>query len=308
MIILRKLFGQSDRNSEWWKKRIEEERKRNPNSPRLKKWESVLQYTLEDEGKTDPLKAQEAAKRKQQGHSSYSGNNSSSHYSGKSQEDIKKEYQEFRSKANKYARRSKHDGMADAKRFKTNAKILAGGAAIIAGYNAYNSKKQRDEFKKKQAQKAYSEKSEAYYKGEETERQKKSRKLGNSIITGTGIATGAVLGSSIPAVDSSSRALRVIGENFEENSAKYNRARYINPEFTGEVIKDMENTKRAADNYTRRAMKITRKRMAKGALKGAAIGGAIGGLAAYGNNNSVKTLNEKINSSRRHKKNDNSKK
>lgn len=41
--------------------------------------------------------------------------------------------------------------------------------------------------------------------------------------------------------------------------------------------------------------------MARGALKGAAIGGAIGGLAAYGNNNSVKTLNEKINSNRRNK-------
>ena len=45
MIILRKLFGESDRNSDWWKKRIEEERKRNPNSPRLKTRESVLQST-----------------------------------------------------------------------------------------------------------------------------------------------------------------------------------------------------------------------------------------------------------------------
>ena len=304
MIILRKLFGESDRNSDWWKKRIEEERKRNPNSARLKKWESVLQYTLEEEGKTDPQKAQEANRRKQQGHSSYSGqksNNNSNYYRSKTKEEIKKEYQKFRSEANRYARRNKHYGMEDAKAFKTNAKILAGGAAIIAGAHAYNSKKQRDEFKKKQAQKTYSNKSKSYYNGEETERQKKSRRLGNSVITGTGIATGATLGASIPAVDSSSRALRVIGENFQENNDKYFRAKYINPEFTGEVIKDIENTKRAADNYTRRALKITKKKMARGALKGAAIGGAIGGLAAYGNNNSVKTLNEKINSNRRNK-------
>lgn len=63
----------SDRDSDWWKKKIAEERKKNPNSPRLKKWESILQYTLEEEGKADSRKAEEAARRKAQGHSSYSG-------------------------------------------------------------------------------------------------------------------------------------------------------------------------------------------------------------------------------------------
>lgn len=197
--------------------------------------------------------------------------------------------------------------MEEAKNFKTSAKILAGGAAIIAGAHAYNSKKKRDEFKKKQAQKTYSSKSESYYNGEETDRQKKARKVGNNMIAGTGVVTGAVLGSQIPAMDSLHRKLRVSAENFRENTIKYNKA-INNPEFTGEVIEDMANTKRAADNYLRRAGKITRKRMTKGALKGAAIGGAIGGLAAYSNNNSVKTLNEKINSNRRKRKNENTKK
>ena len=52
MIILRQRFFSDsyDRSSEWWKRKIAEERKINPNSPRIKKWESVLQYTLEKEG------------------------------------------------------------------------------------------------------------------------------------------------------------------------------------------------------------------------------------------------------------------
>lgn len=48
-VLLDKLFGETDRDSEFWKKKIEEIKRVNPNHPRIKTYEQQLQYALEEE-------------------------------------------------------------------------------------------------------------------------------------------------------------------------------------------------------------------------------------------------------------------
>lgn len=159
MIILRNKFFSdgSDRNSEWWKRKIAEERKRNPNSPRIKKWESVLQYTLEKEGKADPKKAQEAASRAAQGHSAYSGKQKSSGRGSSSSQwgssddffknwwgDCKKNYEERQRKENWWeGRREQYE--KDKKEWEERSRQRkAQEGADIKGYRNESSKIRED--------------------------------------------------------------------------------------------------------------------------------------------------------------------
>jgi len=298
MVIIRQKFF-SDRDSEWWKKKIAEERKRNPNSPRIKKWEAVLQYTLEEEGKNNAKKAEEAAKRRAQGHSAYSGRTAEQ----TATEDINKAYKEFKSKVGKQARRTfnKNWGKEGTNRSKAQIGILAGLTAVGAGLGAYQARKNRKEWEKKQ--KTYSQKrDDKYYQGEETDFQKKIRKGGSKFIAGTGLVSGAALGSLLSDSEVSDAKRRVAYENLAENTEKIRMLREApHPEILQRVEEDLANTRRAAANYERRVGKLAKKKLISGGLKGAAIGGAIGGLAAYAHHNSVKTMNEKINAGRRHR-------
>jgi len=298
MIIPRQKFF-SDRDSEWWKKKIAEERKRNPNSPHLKKWEAQLQYALEEEGKADPRKAEEAARRRAQGHSSYSGKTAEQ----KAAEDLNKVYKEFRSKVGKQARQAfnKNWGKSATNEFKAKMGVAAGVAAAGAGVSAYRARKNRKEWEKKQ--KTYSQKKDdKYYRGEETDYQKKMRKGGSRFIAGTGLVTGAGIGSLLSSAEVSDAKTRVAMENSEERLRKRAaEANVLHPEFSRLVNEDIANTSKAAANYERRIGKLAKKKLVSGGLKGAAIGGTIGGLAAYGHHNSVKTMHEKVNANRRHR-------
>lgn len=332
MIILRdKFFSDgSDRNSEWWKRKIAEERKRNPNSPRIKKWESVLQYTLEKEGKADPKKAQEAASRAAKGHSAYSGRQSSGSSSSqwgdswwekfnkdweernrqrKAQAEFdKKRYMDESSKIREDIRRKfnkKNYTGESLKNFRRGVTIMAGVAVPVAAYSAYRSKKSRDKWK--EAQKSYSSKtkSDKYYQGEETNSQKWNRKRLYRNIVGSGVSLGGGLGATLAESKVSDAANRVNKSYRAEKLAKnayydiLDNGKKFN--VISEHIGDITNDIQANLNYNRRMRKLGEKAIIRGGLKGAAIGGTIGGLAAYAYNNSAKTRNEKANVKKRKK-------
>ena len=298
MIILRQKFF-SDRDSEWWKKKIAEERKKNPNSPHLKKWEAQLQYALEEEGKADPRKAEEAARRRAQGHSSYSGKTAEQ----AAREDLKKTYEEFRSTIGRRSRKTfnKNWGKASTNQFKANLGVTVGTLAAAAGLGAIRSRRARKEWEKKQ--KTYAQKKDdKYYQGEETDYQKKMRKGGSRFIAGTGLVTGAGMGSILSKSEVLDAKSRVANENLAESLERLNLLKRAPvPEILELTNRDSERASKAAANYERRIGKLAKKKLVSGGLKGAAIGGTIGGLAAYGHHNSVKTMNEKVNANRRHR-------
>ena len=337
MIVIRQKFF-SDRDSEWWKRKIAEERKKNPNSPRIKKWESVLQYTLEQEGKADPKKAQEAASRAAQGHSAYSGRQSSGKSgSGSSAFDdfykkwsdtFKKHAEEYRQKEAQRKAQEKADikGFRDEssrikedirrkfnkknytgstyKNFRKGVTIMAGVAVPVAAYSAYRSKKSRDKWK--EAQKSYSKtKTNKYYQGEETNSQKANRAEASTHIAGSGVILGGGLGG-LSAGSKVQDAINRVNKSYraEKNAREalfdsLNRDKRLN--VFREYLKDDANAVSANLNYLRRMGKLGEKAVIRGALKGAAVGGTIGGLAAYAYNNSAKTRNEKANVKRRRK-------
>lgn len=296
MLILRqKEFA--DRDSTWWKNKIAEERKRDPNSPRLKKWESQLQYVLEEEGKVNPTAAQEAARRRSTGHSSYSGNTKSY------DQQVKEAYRDWRSRVHSATRKSKHWGTGSTTDFKAKMGVMAGITAAGASYGAYKAHKERKEFLKKQKEKFYSspKKTDEWYKGEETDNQKKLRKGGNKMILGTGLVVGGLTGGIISDAEISDHKHRAAMENLAEASTKAQLG-IERPEFMSEISKDLSNSSRAHENFLRRTKKIARRKIPRGVAKGIAVGRAIGALGAYGNNERTKTIHEKYNSLRRNKK------
>ena len=157
---------------------------------------------------------------------------------------------------------------------------------------------------------------ENWYRGEETENQKKNRKALTRSITGTGTAYGAAIGSNIAYNKAYGKATNKVlnaldkdlGKTAEVVDVISKTSNKVRPEDRGaylklleDVEKRLEHNKSATAKFGKKAQKIVYKSTGKGALKGAAILTAVGGGLAYLANKGVKDANEKANSSRRNK-------
>jgi hypothetical protein len=298
-VLLDKLFGETDRDSEFWKKKIEEIKRVNPNHPRIKTYEQQLQYALEEEGKTNAKKAEEAARRRAQGHSS--GYNTKSTYNAAGEAEararayekaMKNRWEAARSSINSAARREGNIGFN--KMARESAKIDAIGlAAIPAAYGVYAfhdaRKKKKAWEKKKQKQKEFSR--------EETKEEKRKRLKSSGILLGTSAALGSGVGALSTLTTGEKIKGKVADQNLFESSAKVNymnRNLFINPPSVDEEIsKDLGHSAEAYERYKKRAGKVIRKATKKNAVKGALIGTAIGLPFAYSNSVHQKILNEK---------------
>ena len=155
---------------------------------------------------------------------------------------------------------------------------------------------------------------ENWYKGEETDKQKKGRKK----LAGTLAAEGAILGGSIAGANNDSHIkawgkehrarlddtmkeldvnvakLKTVGRVKPEDRATYNKLMEA-------VDERLEHNKAATEKFAKKAGKIANKKLAKSVGKGAAIGLGIGGGLAYLANKGIKSANEKGNAARRNK-------
>ena len=196
---------------------------------------------------------------------------------------------------------NKNWGKTSTNQIKANLGVTVGTLAAAAGLGAIRSRRARKEWEKKQ--KTYAQKKDdKYYQGEETDYQKKMRKGGSRFIVGTGLVSGAGMGSILSKSEVLDAQSRVNRENLAESLERLDLLkRAPNIEILELTNRDDRRAREAAANYERRIGKLAKKKLVSGGLKGAAIGGTIGGLAAYGNNNSVKTMHEKLNANRRHR-------
>lgn len=295
-VLLDKLFGQTDRDSEFWRKKIEETKKIDPNHPRLKTFEQQLQYALEEEGKKDAKKAEEAARRRAQGHSS--GYNTKSTYN----EEVKAAYEKkmmgrweaARSSINSAARREGNIGIN--KKIKEIAKIgtisSAVAPAIIGAYVFHDARKKKKAWeKKKQKEK------EKEFSREETKEEKMKRLKSSGILLGAPAALGSGYGALSTLNTGEKIKGKVAAQNLIEAEAKTNygiRNLFLNPSSVNEEItKDINNITEAHERYKKRANKVIKRAAKKNAVKGALIGAAIGLPFAYSNSVRQKIKNEK---------------
>lgn len=157
---------------------------------------------------------------------------------------------------------------------------------------------------------------ENWYRGEETENQKKNRKRMNKALVVSGAVNGALFGSAAGEVAVYNKALeKVLNAKMKDldqglavEGTVRKTARRVKPqdkaaynELLGKVIDRLKHNKNATDKFGLKAEKIVKKSSRIGALKGAAIGTAIGGGLAYMSNKSIKKANEKSNAARRNK-------
>lgn len=157
---------------------------------------------------------------------------------------------------------------------------------------------------------------ENWYRGEETENQKKNRKALTKSITTTGTVYGGMLGGYIAhnkagnkVLDKKLNALsKDLDKTVEVADVISKTSNKVRPKDRGaylklleDVEKRLEHNRSATAKFGKKAQKIVYKSTGKGALKGAAIGTAVGGGLAYLANKGVKDANEKANSSRRNK-------
>ncbi len=297
--FLDKLFGEIDKDSSFWKKKIEELKKENPNHPRIKTFEQQLQYALEKEGKNDAKKAEEAAKRRAQGHSS--GYNTKSTYNAAEEakayeEGMRARWKATRSTINSTARRE--GNIKFNRTARGSAAINAFNyAAIPAAYGAYafyNARKKK---------KAWEKKKQKEFSREETKKEKMNRLKSSGLILGTTAALGSGYGASNTFATGERIQRKVAAQNLAEAEAKanyMNRNLIHNPlSVSKEIVKDLGNTNEAYERYKKRAGKIIRKAAKKNAVKGALIGTAIGLPYAYHNSVTQKIINEKKNKTKK---------
>lgn len=162
--------------------------------------------------------------------------------------------------------------------------------------------------------KLYSKKhDEAWYKGEETERQKKDRKSLASALTGYGTVVGAGAGyglsgqkrivDKISEISAKDYRQRAKAEGVVRNTA--GRVHPKDAEAYAALVKEVEEKLRhneeATKRFIKRADKLTAKYAKKNALKGAGVGLAIAGGGALALNKAMKSANEKGNAARRNK-------
>lgn len=177
----------------------------------------------------------------------------------------------------------------------------------------------------------YSQKhDENWYKGEETNSQKKCRKGFVGGLVGLGGALGTAGG--LIADNSHRKAKCAIAKaRVDDNIKEHKIGLYksfidprLDPHVTSEDIETyskriedlnrrLEHDRPATERFAKRARKIANKKLAKSVGKGAAIGLGIGGGLAYLANKGIKSINEKGNAARRNKyknlkDNDNTKK
>ena len=305
-VLLDKLFGETDRDSEYWRKKIEELRKVNPNSPRLKKWEQQFQYHLENEGETDAKKAEEAARRRAQGYSA--GYNTTADEAraraekearARAEEEVrayeKKMMNKWESARNSINSAARREGNIKVNKMaRESAKIDAVGFAAVpaamgayAFYDAWKRKKAWE--KKKQKQKGFSR--------EETKEEKEKRLKSSGILLGTSAALGSGYGALSTLNVGEKIKNKVANQTLSETSAKsdyMNRNFLFNPSSVEDKIaQDLGNTTEAYERYKKRAGKVIRKATKKNAVKGALIGTAIGLPLAYSSSVHQKIRNEK---------------
>ena len=162
----------------------------------------------------------------------------------------------------------------------------------------------------------YSQKhDENWYKGEETDYQKKRRKGFVRGMAGFGASMGAAI--KIGSDDNHIRAIGKIGraelddmtKEHRVNIAKIKTAGRVKPEdratynkLMEAVDRRLEHNKAATEKFAKKAGKIANKKLAKSVGKGAAIGLGIGGGLAYLANKGIKSANKKGNAARRNKK------
>jgi hypothetical protein len=147
-VLFERMFGTIDKSSDFWKKKLEEFKRVNPNHPKIKKIEQQLQYALEEEGKSDPKKAEEAAKRRAQGYSTgYKTKNTynAANESKKYEESMKASWRKARDTFNSDMRRK--GDMSFNKMAKNTAKIEAVGLAtvptVLGAYAVYDAQKKK---------------------------------------------------------------------------------------------------------------------------------------------------------------------
>lgn len=164
-------------------------------------------------------------------------------------------------------------------------------------------------------------KKEEYLNGKETKRQEDSRKKLTGSLVGLGTALGAEIGLGTAGSKNIERA-RKIAKNANEDSDKVvgalgkmvTRFREKGSRFKDQQSKDAfegvfkwgENRINANTKGANKALKVgaamdTKSALKRG-LKGAAIGTAVMAPLAYAADKSIKNRNEKINRSRRGKK------
>lgn len=303
-VLLDKLFGLTDRDSEFWKKKIEEIKRVNPNHPRIKTYEQQLQYALEEEGKKDAKKAEEAARRRAQGYSS-GYNTAADEARARAEKEAKAKAEEearayekkmmnrwetARSRINSDARRE--GSIKVNKMVRESAKMDAVGFAAIpaalGAYALYDAKKKKKAWEKKKQKK---------FSREETKEEKKKRLKSSGILLGTSAALGSGYGAVNTWATGEKIKNKVANQTLYESSAKsyyMNRNFPFNPSSVNDkILQDMDNMTEAYERYKKRAGKVIKKATKKNAVKGALIGTAIGLPFAYSNSVHQKIMNEK---------------
>lgn len=161
----------------------------------------------------------------------------------------------------------------------------------------------------------YSQKhDENWYKGEETDYQKKRRKGFVRGMAGFGGACGISGGlnadsSHIRAIGAETSArLKDAEKELQVEITKMKTAPHVKPQdretynrLLDAVDRRLEHNKAATEKFAKKARKIANKKLAKSVGKGAAIGLGIGGGLAYLANKGIKSANEKGNAARRNK-------
>ena len=157
---------------------------------------------------------------------------------------------------------------------------------------------------------------ENWYRGEETDRQKKNRKKLTTGLVVSGAVDGALLGNIAGEAGVYRKAskkvlnarIKDLDQELRAANVTADVANKVRPEdreafrnLIKKVGKKIEHNKNATGKFGLKAEKIVKKSGRIGALKGAAIGTAIGGGLAYMSNKSIKKANEKSNAARRNR-------
>ena len=299
--IGQKVFGNIDKGSDFWREKI-----KNETDPRRRaKFQEQLNYALEEEAKSDPKKAQEFFKIKEKAERE-AREKAAQAREGFVKAEKKRVYEDFIKPMNKDLRNQSRlkRGIRKGEFLFNNAKFIV-PASIVVGIGAYNSKKNREKWEKKKSKEAKSfSKKEEYLKGEETDYQKKRRKYGTVSILGSGIITGAGAGALTTADYVDKRITDVADRAYDEGVNFYRN--YVNnvrhPHVDEVISKPWDHFKGVNEKTVKRLRKVGNKKIIKNGIIGAGVGAVLGGTSAYAYNNSTKTRNERLNSSRRRKK------
>ena len=294
-------------------KKIAEEQRRNPNSERIKKWQQQLQYALEEEGKKDKAKAEEAAKRRAQGFSAYGGSKTKSGFdeawerwekAKKSWDDFNRaedaanktaqeDFEKVRQRVNQESRKAYNTKINKGMKNIRKGGLIVGGT-IVAGVGinaAVKAKKNQKKWEEKKA-KMYSSKIE------ETPEQKRERRIDSGIILGTTSGSGAILGNRYVTSAGKFVKNKAKNQNFKEWFQKEMDPNTDLFRASGAFDKDIKHSEEAVKSLERRVDKIVKKKKGKAALIGATAGLALGAPLAYASNTHSKMSNEQRNAAK----------